>query len=174
MKLILTQPEIEQILRKHVNETVTLATGSDYTIEFVATRSNDGIVATIDIPYMGVASLPSIAAAVAASEPAPPATPTVAKAAATTPKSTAKRSAGSILGSGLAGAATEPAINPEPVTPEAPVDPIAETAQDAADAAPFDAAVDAQDVAGQAALPAEEAPPATRGPSLFGNSAFKL
>jgi hypothetical protein len=63
MKLILTQPEIEQILRDHITKTITLATGNNFAIDFVATRSDAGITATIDIPYMGVTALPEVAAA---------------------------------------------------------------------------------------------------------------
>lgn len=62
MKLILTQPEIEQILRDHVKQNVKLACGDDYTIDFVATRSGDGVTATIEIPYLGVTSLAEVVA----------------------------------------------------------------------------------------------------------------
>ena len=70
MKLILTQPEIEAILRKHINENVTLASGNDFAIDFVATRSGDGTTATIDIPYLGVTTIPGIAAEAAATKAA--------------------------------------------------------------------------------------------------------
>lgn len=60
MKLIITQPEIEAIVRAHVENTVQLREGSDMKIDFTATRSEDGITATIDIPYLGVAAIPAI------------------------------------------------------------------------------------------------------------------
>jgi hypothetical protein len=171
MKLIFTQPEIEQILRAHVNANVTLATGSDYTIDFVATRSDDGITATIEIPYMSVTSFPAIANAAGPTPVTPVVTAATATVAKTAAKQTPKKSASSILGGGLT-PATEPAQNPEPVTAEATPDAAANpAAPDAADA-PFAGAVDvAEAEAGDAA----EAPAApVRGPSLFGNSAFKL
>ena len=170
MKLVFTQPEIEQILRAHVNANVTLANGANYSIDFVATRSDDGIVATIEIPYMSVASFPAIADAAAAQVPAP--TPLPPPNAKQTAKQTPKKSASSILGGGLT-SATEAVQNPEPVTAAT------ETAQtapsDAPDAAeaPFTDAVDV--VVDEASEAAADAPAASvRGPSLFGNSAFKI
>lgn len=74
MKLIITQPEIESIVRAHVENTVQLREGAEMKIDFTATRSDDGITATIDIPYMGLGGIPAIiqqqAAAAAASTPA--------------------------------------------------------------------------------------------------------
>jgi len=179
MKLVFTQPEIEQILRAHVNANVTLANGANYSIDFVATRSDDGIVATIEIPYMSVSSFPAIAGAASANVASPgpsPVTPAgIATTAKTAAKQTPKKSASSILGGGLT-PATEPAQNPEPVTAATET---AETApSDAPDAteAPFAEAVDVAEAEGsQPAEAVNEAPPAAvRGPSLFGNSAFKL
>lgn len=166
MKLIITQPEIEAIVRTHVENTVQLREGADMKIDFTATRSEDGITATIDIPYLGVAGIPEIAAAVDAKPAAAlaPAMKTGPK-----PRAVTKGSAGSLLGAGSAGPATEAAANPEPVK-----DDVAETVaagddtQAAADtdAAPFetsDAAV--EPAAEEAALAA--APASSRGPSLF-------
>ena len=170
MKLIITQPEIEAIVRAHVENTVQLREGADMKIDFTATRSEDGITATIDIPYLGVAGIPEIAAAVdakpAAAAPAP-AVKTAAK-----PRGVLKGNAGSLLlGAGSAGPATEAAANPEPVK-----DGVAETvaagdgAETAADtdAAPFDPADAAVGPATEEAAPAA-APASTRGPSLFGS-----
>lgn len=170
MKLIITQPEIEAIVRAHVENTVQLREGADMKIDFTATRSEDGITATIDIPYLGVAGIPEIAAAVdakpAATAPAP------APKAAAKPRGVLKGNAGSLLlGAGSAGPATEAAANPEPVK-----DGVAETvaagddAQTAADAdaAPFDPADAAVEPAAEEAAPAA-APASSRGPSLFGS-----
>lgn len=77
MKLIITQPEIESIVRAHVENTVQLREGAEMKIDFTATRSDDGITATIDIPYLGLSGIPAIAqqqaAAATASTPAAPA-----------------------------------------------------------------------------------------------------
>lgn len=76
MKLIITQPEIESIVRAHVENTVQLREGAEMKIDFTATRSDDGITATIDIPYLGLGGIPAIAQqqadAAAASAPAGP------------------------------------------------------------------------------------------------------
>lgn len=61
MKLIITQPEIESIVRAHVENTVQLREGAEMKIDFTATRSDDGITATIDIPYLGLGGIPAIA-----------------------------------------------------------------------------------------------------------------
>lgn len=184
MKLIITQPEIEAIVRAHVEATVQLREGADMDIEFTATRSDDGITATINIPYMGVAGIPAIAAAAdAAKEPAAapgpsPAAPKPRAPRAAAPKPAPVQNAGSLLGGGTT-AATEVPANPEPVKDDVAT---AEAAgDDAVDAAPFDTTTEAADAVEQVAAAAEEAAPApvaaqgtTRGPSLFGNSAFKL
>lgn len=57
MKIIITQPEIEAAIRTHILATVQMADGSDMKVDFAATRGEDGITATIDIPYAGVTSL---------------------------------------------------------------------------------------------------------------------
>jgi hypothetical protein len=184
MKLILTQPEIEAILRAHVNSTVQLTSGSDYTIEFTATRSDSGMTATIDIPYMGVSSIPAIVSAGQAPAPAET-TPAVI-----TPDTPVRRGPGRPKGSGnvtnlltggtaapattpaanLLGGGTTPAtgsiLNPTPVE-EAPAEaeePEQEEAQEATETAQEAAPAETQ------AEPAPEAQPAPkRGPSLFGN-----
>lgn len=71
MKLIITQPEIEAIVRAYVTDTVQLREDAAMDIEFTATRSEDGITATINIPYMGVTGIPAIAEASEAVTPAP-------------------------------------------------------------------------------------------------------
>lgn len=153
MKLIITQPEIEAIVRAHVENTVQLREGAEMKIDFTATRSDDGITATIDIPYMGVAGIPAIAAAAEAAA----ATPAPARAPATRVKQVTKGNASAVLGGGTT-PATDTAANPEPVGEEAP-----ETAQDAAGDAPAETAE-----AAQADAPAA-APAPSRGPSLFGS-----
>lgn len=102
MKLIITQPEIEAIVRAHVENTVQLREGTEMKIDFTATRSDDGIVATIDIPYMSVAGIPAIAAANEA-------TKSLGRT-----KQAAKGNAAAVLGGG-ATPATASAANPEPV-----------------------------------------------------------
>lgn len=57
MKILLTQPEIEQILQAHVLNTITLKDGSTPTIKFTATRGDAGVTAEIDIPYSGMSGL---------------------------------------------------------------------------------------------------------------------
>lgn len=70
MKIIMNQPEIEAILRKHIDENIQLSAGSDFKIEFTATRSDDGIVASIDVPYLGVSRLPGFDTTKAEDKPA--------------------------------------------------------------------------------------------------------
>lgn len=57
MKLIITQPEIAEILRDHVLKNVQLKDGAQIKIDFTATRGDDGITASIDIPYIGTSAL---------------------------------------------------------------------------------------------------------------------
>lgn len=193
MKLILTQPEIEAILRAHVNATVQLTSGSDYNIEFTATRSDSGMTATIDIPYMGVASIPAIvsannsSSAPEAATPVPdaptprgPGRPKGSKnatsllggaASAPTPVAVAaaqSTTAGSLLGGGLI-PASQPIQNPAPVeadqAEEAEAEEAeAEEAQEATETAAEPAAETSAPVA-----PAEPAPAPKKSPSLFGN-----
>lgn len=193
MKLILTQPEIEAILRAHVNATVQLTSGSDYNIEFTATRSDSGMTATIDIPYMGVASIPAIVSANNSNSapeaptpvpdaPAPrgPGRPKGSKnatnllgGAASTPAPVAtapaqSTTAGSLLGSGLI-PASQPIQNPTPVEENEPEEveaqePEAEEAQEATETVTEPAAETSAPIA-----PAEAAPAPKKGPSLFGN-----
>lgn len=171
MKLIITQPEIEAIVRAHVESTVQIREGSEMKIDFTATRSDDGITATIDIPYMGLAGIPAIADAVAAAGNKPT---TTDKPPAGPVKRAAKTGlAQSILGGGTS-PATDTAKNPEPVAAQAEVVVApTETAQDAAsgDAAAEqgDAPAPAAEAAQDSATDATEAAPApSRGPSLFG------
>lgn len=190
MKLILTQPEIEAILRAHVNATVQLTSGSDYNIEFTATRSDSGMTATIDIPYMGVASIPAIASANNSSSapeattpvpdaPAPrgPGRPKGSKnatsllggaASAPTPVAAApaqSTTAGSLLGGGLI-PASQPIQNPTPVE-EAEAEAEEAEAEEAQEATEAGSAAVSETSAPVA--PAEAAPAPKKGPSLFGN-----
>ena len=179
MKLIITQPEIEAIVRAHVENTVQLREGADMKIDFTATRSDDGITATIDIPYLGVAGIPAIAAANEAKDASAPnpnaPKPRAARAAA--PKPAPAQNAGSLLGAGTTAATDSPA-NPEPVEDDvATTEAVADDAQtnDAADAAPFETNTEVTAAAEEVAAAAPAAQQGTtRGPSLFGNSAFKL
>ena len=57
MKIIITEPELTQIVRNHVLSTVSMQDGRDIKIDFSATRGVDGVTATIDIPYIGVTAL---------------------------------------------------------------------------------------------------------------------
>lgn len=132
MKLIITQPEIESIVRAHVENTVQLREGAEMKIDFTATRSDDGITATIDIPYLGLGAIPAIVqqnqAASAPTTSAPPAKQ---------PASRALRSKGTIP--------TSPEVTPEDVetagdadapfsvdtTEQAAPEPVAETPQTA-------------------------------------------
>ena len=165
MKLIITQPEIEAIVRAHVENTVQLREGAEMKIDFTATRSDDGITATIDIPYMGVAGIPAIAAANEAAAASTPATPIKGQ---TRAKQAPKGNAAAILGGGTT-PATDSAANPEPVDETSP-----ETAQDAASGdqttegtdAPAETADAAQD---DPELGGAEAAAPSRGPSLFGS-----
>ena len=57
MKIIITEPELTQIVRNHVLSTVQLHNGANIQIDFSATRGADGVTASIDIPYVGVTGL---------------------------------------------------------------------------------------------------------------------
>ena len=157
MKLIITQPEIEAIVRAHVENTVQLREGAEMKIDFTATRSDDGITATIDIPYMGVAGIPAIAAANEAAAASTPATPIKGQ---TRAKQAPKGNAAPILGGGTT-PATDIAINPEPAT----------DAGDGAQNAEADESIgDLGDTAEAAQADAPAAAPArSSGPSLFGS-----
>lgn len=74
MKLILTQQEIDAVLRAHILATVQIREGSDISLDFSATRGPEGITVTVDIPYMGVTSLPEVIAGNTASAKAATAT----------------------------------------------------------------------------------------------------
>lgn len=155
MKLTITQSEIEQIVRAHLtNHTFRLREDSDIEITFSATRGEDGITATIDIPYLGLAGIPEIAEAAppAASEQAGPGTPDNAA-----PAPVRRKRADAVLGGGTT-PATEKPVNP---TKEEPL-----IDEEAEDAAPFEEATPKEESA-----PAEEKtsekPSKDRGPSLF-------
>lgn len=62
MKIILTQIEIEEAIKAHVGGLVTVRDGTDIGVSFASTRGEDGIVATIDITYLGTTSIPAIVA----------------------------------------------------------------------------------------------------------------
>lgn len=63
MKITITQPEIEAAVRAHVLSQIQVKDPASITIDFTATRSEDGIVATINIPYISVGGLGNIAEA---------------------------------------------------------------------------------------------------------------
>ncbi len=106
MKLIITEVEIAAIVRAHVLNTVQMKDGSDIKIEFSATRGTDGIVATIDIPYLGVSSIDLDEGK---DKPQAAAAPTPAKAAAK-PKAAAVAAPVTKAEMPAAGAAAEPAL----------------------------------------------------------------
>lgn len=62
MKLTLNQEEIEVALKQYVGNNVSFKAGSDISIEFTAGRGANGLTAEIDIPYLGVSSIPAAAA----------------------------------------------------------------------------------------------------------------
>jgi hypothetical protein len=74
MKIIITEPELTQIVRSHVLSTVQLQNGSDISIDFSATRGADGITASIDIPYVGMRALDLDAVKLVKGEDKPPQT----------------------------------------------------------------------------------------------------
>ncbi len=57
MKLTLTQRDIEAAIKAYVNSLLTMNSGTDMEIAFTATRGTDGLIAEIDINYMGLTSL---------------------------------------------------------------------------------------------------------------------
>ena len=61
MKLTLNQEEIEVALKQYVGNNVSFKAGSDIKIEFTAGRGEKGLTAEIDIPYLGVTSIPAAA-----------------------------------------------------------------------------------------------------------------
>lgn len=81
MKIIITEPELTQIVRNHVLSTVQLQNGANIQIDFSATRGADGVTASIDIPYVGVTglNLSSQAEQTKAEDPIPPTTVKVEK-----------------------------------------------------------------------------------------------
>ncbi|QDH84634.1 hypothetical protein Axy22_052 [Achromobacter phage vB_AxyP_19-32_Axy22] len=93
MQITLTQAEIEQALKNHVNEIMTIKDGMDYRFAFKAGRGEDGLSVAIDIekaapvtqvPSTPVKRAPAISKVEtpaaepkpeAKTEPAPPFTP---------------------------------------------------------------------------------------------------
>lgn len=61
MKLTLNQEEIEVALKQYVGNNVSFKAGADIKIEFTAGRGEKGLTAEIDIPYLGVTSIPAVA-----------------------------------------------------------------------------------------------------------------
>lgn len=78
MKIIITEPELTQIVRNHVLSTVQLQNGANIQIDFSATRGADGVTASIDIPYVGVTGLDLSAKHPQAEEAAGPISPALA------------------------------------------------------------------------------------------------
>lgn len=79
MKIQLSQDEIAQAVRDYVSKGVTLAGNTQMAVDFSMGRGDNGLSATIDVPYMGVSSLPVTPAMTAA---APAVVPAAAPAAA--------------------------------------------------------------------------------------------
>lgn len=61
MKLILTQSDLEEALRRYVGGMLTLAEGTKMDIEFKATRGENGMSAEVDINYLNVNRIAGIA-----------------------------------------------------------------------------------------------------------------
>lgn len=61
MKLILTQHDLEEALRRYVGGMLTLAEGAKMEIEFTAGRGDRGMSAEVDINYLGVTRIAGIA-----------------------------------------------------------------------------------------------------------------
>lgn len=58
MKLMLSQQELEQAIRRYVTGMISLHPGADITIEFTAGRGEKGITAEVDINYLEAVALP--------------------------------------------------------------------------------------------------------------------
>ena len=63
MKLILTQNDLEEALRRYVGGMLTLAEGTKMEIDFTAGRGDKGMSAEVDINYLGVSRIAGIAGA---------------------------------------------------------------------------------------------------------------
>lgn len=165
MKIIITEPELTQIVRNHVLSTVQLQNGANIQIDFSATRGADGVTASIDIPYVGVTGLDlsSQAQQTKTEELIPPTTVKAEK--------VEKPLAAKTKAAGLSTATTEAAA---PVTGDAPVG-IFAAAKAEADAAVASSSVaeettasdTAAAVEGSAQEDAAPAPSAAAGVSLF-------
>ena len=184
MKLIITQPELEAIVRAHLNENFQLKNGAEIKIAFTATRGDDGITVTADIPYMGVTQLDLSSTASADTAKTPlvdTGAPAVAKGPAAAVAKAAVKPKGGIFGN-VKTPDTAPAAEAAPAAAvTATVDPVAadgetidnsETDAQAADAASEAEAADAtgvvaEDTADQAAAEAGQEPVKPAGKSLF-------
>lgn len=65
MKITLTQQEIEQAVREFVSKGMTFNGNTEMVVDFTAGRGDNGLTATIDVPYLGLSSLPNAAASAA-------------------------------------------------------------------------------------------------------------
>lgn len=183
MKLIITQPELEAIVRAHLNENFQLKNGAEIKIAFTATRGDDGITVTADIPYMGVTQLDlSSSAAVTGvgdsatkTSTADTGAPAAAKGPAAAVAKAAAKPKGGIFGN-VKAPDTTAASNAAPAAAAAvqkdPADDAAVTDAEAADPAGEAEAADAtgvvaEDTADQAAEEAGQAPAKPAGKSLF-------
>ena len=174
MKIILTQPGIEQILRAHVLNTITLKDGSQPSINFTATRSADGITAEIDIPYIGVNALDlGTSNTDAQKAPEPAAAKTDVKPAPTSGrgKNASTKADKSNLFAGLTGGTSAPAA-PADTTSAAAENTTAAASDSAGETGGEEAGATAgSEESGEAGDEAAEgaAPPTTGGKSLFDN-----
>lgn len=57
MKIQLSQDEIAQAVRDYVSKGVTLSNGNQMSVDFSMGRGENGLSATIDVPYMGVSGI---------------------------------------------------------------------------------------------------------------------
>lgn len=134
MKIQLSQDEIAQAVRDYVSQGVTLQNGAQMAVDFSMGRGENGLSATIDVPYMGVSAINALQPAVAVASPriatAMPAPPGPAFRAQATALSTAPAPAetpvlvnaaatdASPLGEDTSTASQDP--TPAPVTGDAP------------------------------------------------------
>ena len=62
MRIHLNQTEIEAAIHASLSTQITVENLSDITIDFTAGRGDNGLTATLEVPYLGVTSLPEAAA----------------------------------------------------------------------------------------------------------------
>ena len=114
MKLTLTQRDIEAAIKAYVNSLLTMNSGTDMEIAFTATRGTDGLIAEIDINYMGLTSLNTEA-------PAPVPQPAPNRGAPAAPRASRKASESSMTEADEASTETQEAEmedkEPDPETP---------------------------------------------------------